>query len=71
MCMGSKTPKSEPPAAAPAPPAEPPVAPVLNETAASDRNLLTAARAGRSSLRIDKATSGPAGGSGLTIPTAS
>lgn len=67
MCMGS-TPKSEPPAAAPAPASEPPAAPVINETMANDRNTLAASRSGRGSLRIDKAKSGPVGGAGLTIP---
>lgn len=67
MCMGKSKPPQEP-AAAPAPPSDPPTAPVLNETSASDRMLLTSSRKGRGSLRIDRATSGPTGGSGLSIP---
>lgn len=69
MCFGSKTPKSDPPAPEPAPPMEPPAAPVVNETTASDRTLISSKRAGRGSLRIDRASADPAGGSGLTIPT--
>jgi hypothetical protein len=70
MCMGGSKPKAaDPPAPAPPPPADPPTAPVVNETAASERNVLTSAKRGRGSLRIDLAASGPSGGSGLSVPT--
>jgi hypothetical protein len=67
MC-GAKPPKQATPAAAPPPPAEPPTAPVIDAGAASEKNILTAKRKGRSSLRIDLASSAPSGGSGLNIP---
>jgi hypothetical protein len=67
MCT-AKQPKAQTPAAAPPPPADPAKAPVVDAGAASEKNLLAAKRAGRSSLRIDR-TSGSTGGSGLNIPT--
>ena len=68
--MAQKQPQTETPAAAPPPPADPATAPVVDSGAASEKNLVNAKRAGRRSLRIDLASSGPAGGSGLSIPTA-
>ena len=68
MCMGGSKPKPAPtPAPAPPPPAEAPVAPVINETAVSDRNNVAANRSGRGSLRIDRARSSPDGGAGLNV----
>jgi len=69
MCGGGSPPPPAPPAPAPPPPEEPPMAPVLNETAANERNVISGSRSGRNSLRIDRATSAPSGGSGLNIPT--
>jgi hypothetical protein len=70
MCMGGGTPKPAPtPAAAPAPPREDPVAPVVNEKSANDQNNLSASRRGTSSLRINLASAAPSGGSGVNVPT--
>lgn len=69
--MCSSKPKPAPtPAAAPPPPEAPPQAPVLNETATSEKTTLTSKRSGRGSLRIDLAESTPSDSSGLNIPTA-
>lgn len=69
MCMGSRPKPAPPPAPAPPPPEDPPVAPVVNETAASDRNLVAARRRGRRSLRIDLAgATTNNSGTGLNIP---
>lgn len=67
MCTPKQQQVQNPAAAAPPPP-DPAMAPVVDAGAASQKNLLASKRAGRKSLRIDLASSGPAGGSGLNIP---
>ena len=67
MCMG-KSPKPTPPAPEPAPPPEPLKAPETNEND-SNRMLISANRAGRTSFRIDP-IGGSSSGSGLSIPVA-
>lgn len=67
MCMGKPKPAPTP-APAPPPPADPPAAPIVDKTNASDQSVASANRAGRGSLRVDLAQSVGSSGSGLNIP---
>ena len=73
MCMGGgqkAPPPASRPAAAPPPPPDAPVAPIINDSATSNSKVMAANQAGRGGFKIDRATGvGPAGGSGLNIPT--
>lgn len=70
MCMGGGSmPKASTPAAAPPPPQDAPVAPVANDAATTNKNLMAANAGGSNGFKIDKASSSVDGGSGLNIPT--
>lgn len=64
-------PAASTPAAAPAPAAQSPVAPITNDSATSDKNLMAANANGTGGFKIDQTGAGAsvAGGSGLNIPT--
>lgn len=66
--MCSKAPKPVAPAPEPPPPMEPLKAPEISAEQ-SDRSLISANRAGRTSFRIDP-IGGASSGSGLSIPVA-
>jgi hypothetical protein len=70
MCGSSKSPKAAPPP--PPPPPPPPKMESPEEDTGSNVSTTKASKTARSKLRIDlgpMATSGPAGSSGLGIPT--
>ena len=71
MCLGGGSmPNASTPAAAPAPAPDAPVAPVLNDQATSQKNLMAANSAGANGFKVDRsATSQVSGGVGLNIPT--
>jgi hypothetical protein len=67
MCLPKIADTHSAPATPPAPPGEAPRAPIFGAEG-SDSAATRAARRGRSALRIDLASGGLSGGTGLNIP---